>query len=110
MSSTETARDTLTLNQAGYLADLIRGVKRGSKLSYYPRGAKDADHPATSVLRDFTHDGGGFIRADEDVRDAYVWTSGMFEHWYPVRDLMAALSNLDGHLGLDQPIATIEEA
>ena len=35
----------LTLNQAGVLADLIRGVQAGAKLRYYPRGAGDADHP-----------------------------------------------------------------
>ena len=98
----------LTLNQAGVLADLIRGVQAGAKLRYYPRGADDADHPMVQSLRAFTHDGGGFISEHDDVRDAYVWTSGFMEHWFKVEDLITALDNIQGTHGLDKPMAVID--
>ena len=98
----------LTLNQAGVLADLIRGVQAGAKLRYYPRGADDADHPMVQSLRAFTHDGGGFISEHDDVRDAYVWTSGFTEHWFKVEDLITALDNIQGTHGLDKPMAVID--
>jgi len=98
----------LSLNDAGLLGDLIRGVQAGAKLSWYQFGTRDADHPAIFTLRQFTYDGGGFIREDEDVRDAYVWCSGIFERWLKVSDLITALDNLDGKHGLDKPMAVIE--
>lgn len=100
--------NVLTINQAGYLADLIRGVERGAKLRYYPMGAKDADHPMTQVLRAFTHDGGGFWPNDQDIRDGYVWTSGISERWFKVSDLIKAMANLDGRHGINEPIAIID--
>lgn len=100
--------EVLTLNQAVDLADLIRGVEGGRRMRYYPDGAEGDAVFTTVVLRAFTYEGGGFYANDADIRDAFVHTSGMFERWFPVRDLMAALSNLDGHLGLDKPIAIIE--
>ena|SRR5690242_13155595 len=101
--------EVLTINQAGHLADLLRAVEGNKRMRYYPNGA-DGDAVFTTVsLRAFTYDGGGLYRHDADIRDAFVWTSGLFERWFPVRDLMAALSNLDGHLGLDKPIAIIED-
>ena len=101
----------LSLNRAGLLADLIRAVERKSstKLRFYPMGAEDADHPAEYVLRAFTHDGGGFLSENEDVRDAYVWCSGIFEHWFPVEELLDALDNVtSGRHGMDKPMATID--
>jgi hypothetical protein len=63
-----------------------------------------------ATLRAFTHKGGGvYFEADGDIRDAFVWTSGFMEHWFKVSDLLLALDNLDGKLGLDKPIAVIEE-
>jgi hypothetical protein len=100
---------TLTLNQAGLLGDLIRGVERGLKLRYYPFGTRDADHPMVQVMRAFTYEGGNLYPHNADVRDAYVWTSGFMEHWFKVDDLITALDNMDGKHGLEEPIATIDE-
>ena len=103
----------LSLNRAGLLADLIRAVESsnkqsGVKLRYYPFGS-DTDKPAEYVLRAFTHDGGGFLREDEDVRDAYVWCSGIFEHWFKVEELLDALDNTtSGRHGMDKPMAAID--
>jgi F420-0:gamma-glutamyl ligase len=39
-----------------------------------------------------------------------VWCSGTFEHWLPVRDLVAALQNaVDGKAGTDKPMAIIRD-
>jgi hypothetical protein len=101
----------LTINEAGLLADLMRGVQGNKKMRYYPQGADgDTEHPMTATLRAFTHEGGGvYFEADGDIRDSFVWASGFTEHWFKVSDLLKALDNLDGKLGTDQPIAVIEE-
>jgi hypothetical protein len=98
----------LTLNKAGLLADLIRGVQAGAKLRWYQFGTRDADHPLIVTMRAFTYDGGGFIREDDDVRDAYVWCSGFMERWLKVSDIITALDNMDGKHGLEEPMAVIE--
>jgi hypothetical protein len=103
----------LTINEAGLLGDLIIGVERGHKLRYYPDGAEiRADGSTlemTVVLRDFTHDGGGFWPHDADVRDAFVWTSGFTTRWFHVGTLLEALDNMDGKHGLDHPMAVIDK-
>lgn len=100
--------DVLTISQLGYLVNLDRGIQTGARLKFYPFGSDSADNPWTGRLRCYARDGGGFLPNDADVRDAFVHVSGMFERWFPVRDLLAALSNIDGHLGDKEPIATIE--
>lgn len=100
--------NVLTINQAGYLGDLIRGVERGAKLRYYPMGAKDADHPMTQVLRAFTHDGGGFYPHDADIRDSHVWTSGITERWFKVSDLITAMDNAINGRDINAPMAMID--
>lgn len=103
-----TAKPPLTIEQAGVLADLLHGVERCLKMRYYPFGSRDADHPLEVSLRAFTHNGGG-IYFDGDIRDAYVWTSGLMERWFKVSDLITALDNIDGKHGLDNPIAIIDK-
>jgi len=101
--------EILTIDQAGLLADLLYAVRHNKKVRYYPRGAEGNAVYATITLRAFTREDGYLYPHDADIRDAFVWTSGMVEVFHPVRKLLDALSNLDGHLGIDQPIAIIEE-
>jgi hypothetical protein len=98
----------LTLNDAGLLSDLIRGVQAKAKLRWYQFGTRDADHPLIVTMRAFTYDGGGFIREHDDVLNAYVWCSGIFERWIKVSDIIKALDNLQGKHGLENPMAVIE--
>lgn len=98
--------DVLTIAQAGHLADLISGVEHSKKIEWYPLGT-DTVTPGTYVLRAFTNVSGGMYPSAADIRDAHVWMSGIMEHWVPVREILDALSNLDGHLGFTEPIATI---
>jgi len=104
----EAERLKLSLNDAGLLGDLIRGVQGGAKLRWYQFGTRDADHPAIFTLRAFTYDGGGFIRDEDDVRDEFVWCSGIFERWLKVSDIIKALDNMQGKHGLENAMAVIE--
>ncbi|SRR6266568_1730325 len=99
--------DILTIEQAGYLADLIRGVEHDEKLCWYPLGA-DTVVSATVVLRAFTNADGSLYPHNADIRDAHVWTSGMFERWFPVRDVLAALANAIYGTVPDEPMAWIK--
>lgn len=100
----------LTLTQAGHLADIVRGVERGSRLWYYPSGAQNGAPSASYVLRCFAHEGGGlWFDKDGDVRDAYVHGSGIMERWFKVSDLIRALENIiDAKYGDGEPMARIE--
>jgi len=51
------------------------------------------------VARAISHDGGGFLRSGEDVRDGFLHVSGMFERWVPVRYLMTLVP--DGLFAVD---------
>jgi hypothetical protein len=110
-TTSASATRVLTIDQAGWLSDLIKGVERGLTMRYYQRGAEDAERPLKAVLRAFTYQNGNLYPHDADIRDAYVWTSGMFEHWFLVSDLMDALANaVHGTSGTDAPMAVIEPA
>jgi hypothetical protein len=98
---------TLTLRDGRTLAEVISAVDSGARLEWYPLGTDSADHPLKLVMRAFTYYGGGFYAHDADVREAYIWCSGMFEMWLKVTDVMRALENISGEFGLDQPIARI---
>jgi hypothetical protein len=100
--------DILTISQAGYLADLTRGVAQGKRMRWYPLGTDSADNPLIVVLRAFTHPDGTRYPHDADIRDAHVHTSGMFEHWYPVRDVLAALDNMTNYTDDSKPLAKID--
>lgn len=100
----------MTIEDAIILSQIIRGVTRGLKLRLYPNGAQDADHPMVQVMRAFTYDGGGLYPYNDEIRNAYVWTSGITERWIPVRALIAAMRNAtDVDQGIDAPMAQIED-
>jgi hypothetical protein len=100
----------ITIEQAGWLGDLIHGVERGCKMHYYPMGAKDADHPMAVVLRAFTYEGGGLYPHDEDIRESYVWCSGIIETWLKVGDVLDALENaVTCKFGDESPMAIIDK-
>jgi hypothetical protein len=110
----EVKRLTLTIEQARLLGDLIHGVERKCKMHYYPYGADTSDatmNVLTVVLRAFTNEGGGgFYPHDSDIRDSYVWTSAIFEHWFKVDDLIVAMDNaVTGKNGTNQPMAVIDK-
>lgn len=85
-----TAAANLTLTEAAALGDIIRSCERNGKIALYE---VDPDHPLRAVTRCITHDGGAlWFDSDGDVRDAYVWLSGTFEHFFPVRQLLTAIS------------------
>lgn len=98
----------LTINRAGMLSDLIRGVEQNAKLVWYPIGS-DTDKPMVQILRAFTYAEGALYPHNADIRDAHVWTSGFTEHWFPVSDVLDAFENInDGSHGMDKPMARID--
>jgi hypothetical protein len=109
MSGTKNDTRTLTIEDAGRLAAIIQGVERHWKIRYYPRGAADIERPNVMVMRAFTHQGGRFYPLDADIRDAYVWCSGLMEHWILVSDIMMAIKNATtAEYGETEPMATFD--
>lgn len=104
------ARAALTLTEAGHLADLFRAQERHDRLYWYPCGAEHGAAHASYVIRAFTHEGGGlWFDKDGDVRDAYLWLSGIGELWLKVSDIIRALENvIDARHGEGEPMARIE--
>jgi hypothetical protein len=76
-------------------------------MRWYPLGG-DTDEPLTVTLRAFTGPGGGLYSFSQDIRDAHVWASGTFEHWFPVRGLVSALANAVHGRQAGEPMAVIE--
>lgn len=100
----------LTGMQAEWIGQLIHGVQRGLKMRYFTYGASDNADPMRCTLRAFTHNDGSLYPRDADIRDAYVWTSGISEHWFKVADLLKALDNaINGYEGTNKPMAMIDE-
>ncbi len=79
-------------------------------MRYYPNGAEDSERPVEFVLRAFTYENGGLVLHDADIRNVFVWCSGITERWIKVDDFVKALMNLDGRFGENQPIAVIDLA
>lgn len=83
---------TLTVTDLFHLADLAGAV--GSKSNVRARWAVDGDMNtvADGVIRNFTKENGMFwTDKDGDVRDAFLWISGMFESFIPVRTVLAQM-------------------
>jgi hypothetical protein len=105
----ETPDHTLTISDLIWLGQINSGVERSWKMRWYPQGVISADRPAYLVLRAFTYKGGGLYPRDADVRDSFVWCSGITEQWIKVSDLMKALQNaIDQNEGENSPMAMIE--
>lgn len=99
--------DTLTYRDAFTLGDLMRGVMAKAKVDWYQWGT-DTEKPSRMVMRAITHADGTFINSGEEVRDQFVWLSGIMEHFTPVKDFMKAMQNtVDAEFGSDQPMALI---
>lgn len=87
---TET-RGILTLSELGHLADIMLACERGETITFM---LEDDGPVITGVARHFVKDPeqAYFIGSGIDVRDAYVRTSGMFETFTPVMDMVKALT------------------
>lgn len=99
----------MTYSNAVALGTLLTGVQGNRPFRYYPQGADTPGEPVKGVLRAITHDGGGFYREDDgDIRDAFVWTSGVMEHWFPVKLFVAALMNTTVTIDASAPMLVID--
>lgn len=100
----------LTLTEAHHLADIFAAQERHDRLYWYPSGAENGAPCGSYVMRAFTHEGGGlWFDKDGDVRDAYLWLSGIGELWLRVSDIIRALENvIDARHGPGEPMARLE--
>lgn len=79
--------DTLNLNELRTLTVLYDAVKSNASVEWLD----DNNNHHEGVARHFVRDpeNAFFLNDDDDVRDAYVRVSSTFEHFFPVRELLA---------------------
>ena len=102
----------LTIEDLDRLSDLLRAVRAGAKMRWYPFGTdskSDTPKYGTFILRAFTNPDGTFYPFDKDIRDACVWMTGTFESFREVTDILKAMENaIDMKYGADAPMAIID--
>jgi hypothetical protein len=81
----------LTVADLAMLSELSDACSNKSKVRWAANG--DVSYIAEGVARNFTDANGNFLKANEDVRDAFVWISGTMEHFIPVRQIMEWMTN-----------------
>lgn len=82
--------DTLTIGTANALADILRACQGNLRVRWAVHG--DVAVITSGTARAITtHDGA--LWGDGDVRDAYVWISGTFETFMPVREVLALMAD-----------------
>lgn len=89
---------TLNMSTVLKLAELAHTVHAGQPITWL----EDDGRVSWGIARAFTHEGGGFLGASDDVRDGFVWLSGgssFVERWVPVSRFLAGLA--DGSVSLD---------
>lgn len=82
--------ETLNIGTAVALGQLLDACQRGLRVTWSPDGGDTiCDGIARAICRR-TPDGypGSFLAADADVRDGYVWISGITEWTLPVREVL----------------------
>jgi hypothetical protein len=77
--------DTLTMSNLIALGEIVRAAQGTRPIRWSTDGGATI---CEGIARAITHDGGNFLSGEDDVRDGYLWVSGIFERWIPVRDLM----------------------
>lgn len=85
----------LTLSDLTRLGMLAEAVEEGRRIA---RMQEDGT-VQSGVARAFAHDGGGFLTPADDVRDGFVWVSGITESWWPVAELADGIAK--GTVSLD---------
>lgn len=88
--------DVLTIGHAvtlGSILDACIKTQPATWLARYPdTGELVGDGSLVSgTMRAVVADNEGrglLMGSDKDVRDGFVWVSGMFEHFFPMRDVM----------------------
>lgn len=75
--------EILTLQDALALAEIVRATQRKAKVDWLEPGGRGH---LTGTMRAITDKDGNFVRADAEVRDAFVWISATTEWFMPVRE------------------------
>jgi hypothetical protein len=80
--------DVLTPTVLEALWDLNEAVAKNSHIRWLSGGGETVE----ATARAFTDKNGNFLLPTEDVRDGYLWTSGIFEHFIPIRTVLAKMA------------------
>jgi hypothetical protein len=81
--------DTLNLATLDKLAELRMATRTNARVCWAVDG--DVTRVVEGVARNFTTATGGFLKADEDVRDFCLWVSGTMERFIPVREVLSLM-------------------
>lgn len=76
--------EPLTLQTAKALGEIIDLAQRGARVKWLVEN----DNIMTGVMRSVGDAQGNFLRADDDIREAFVRVSATFEHFIPVMDMV----------------------
>lgn len=82
--STE-ANTAVTMNDLHALTEIVDACIHGYKVA---RLMPDGSTVIEGVARSIGDEQGNFLRRDEDVRNGFLRVSGVFEYFWPVRELM----------------------
>lgn len=88
--------EVLNVAKACQIQTILDAAQRGSRVRWLTANNDIIEGVARALC---VARGGGFLGAGDDVRDGYLWISGTFEHWLPVRDVMTMIGN--GEFGVD---------
>lgn len=88
---------TLTLRQSMALGDAIRWAQGTKRVRILVHGDRVIDGTCRSIGTEY----GDFLRADDDIRGAYLRVSATMEHFIPMVDVVAWIMN--GRMVLDMP-------
>lgn len=73
------------------LVDIVHAIQTSAKV----RWLTESGTVVENVARAFTDTEGNFLDSHSDVRNAYLWTSGIFEHFIPVSTVLTKMASGD---------------
>lgn len=87
-------RAALTIAEVQALAKIIQAAHLRMRVA---RMVPGSDEPVRGQARGLvvSPDNPAFLRADADVRDAYLWVTTIFEQFWPVSELVREIARGD---------------
>lgn len=87
----------LNISDAVTIADILRVAQGNKPVTRLVEGGALVSGTARAI----THEGGGFLGANDDVREGFLWvtTHTGFEQWWPVAEMVPLVQA--GEIALD---------
>jgi hypothetical protein len=90
--------ETLSIAKACQIQTILRAAQGTLRVRWLTANNDLLEGTARAIC---VREGGGFCGPEDDLRDGFLWISGTFEHWLPVRDVMDMIGR--GEFALDAP-------